>query len=317
MPRPVGTRVKSRCQTWLAYLAVTTFGLPSIPPAAGPVFLAGGEGGLPPSLSIRPTVLAPRCRPARTSVWAILTLPMAGLSVFSRCTTWRTKWGNLLTGSPGSCTGAAGPSTNERRSSRIGAGSGAGGFSANRSARPELSQVLGGRNSLGSLKDLFQLVFVVDLADLRHEPRSGPSESEPQHRRNALGESLSPAFGLSLSPWLSQPSGVAERVANRAEPRGVEPSGVQTGTEQAFASCPRAGTRCRPWAKRGTRAFCGIFWPTRLVRRGKCNTLFQNLKQSQRARRGNRRSKRQESRRGRGRKFRRPATVLQKPSAQS
>lgn len=38
------------------------------------------------SLRIRPTVVLPMCRPARASVCAILTFPIAGQSTFKRCT---------------------------------------------------------------------------------------------------------------------------------------------------------------------------------------------------------------------------------------
>ena len=48
-----------------------------------------GPGGVGAgfSLRIRPTVVVPRCKPARASVWANFFLPMLGQSVLSRCTT--------------------------------------------------------------------------------------------------------------------------------------------------------------------------------------------------------------------------------------
>ena len=76
-PDTIGTVVRSRCQTWLGFLAVTTR------PVETSDCLATGRGG---SLNIRPTVVALRCNPARASVWAILTLPMVGQRVFNRCT---------------------------------------------------------------------------------------------------------------------------------------------------------------------------------------------------------------------------------------
>ena len=62
-PADVGTAVRSTCQTWLGCLAVTTR------------VLGGSSAGLDcgSSFKIRPTVVTPRCNPARHSVSAILT----------------------------------------------------------------------------------------------------------------------------------------------------------------------------------------------------------------------------------------------------
>ena len=74
-PAPVGTLVRSMCQTWSALLAVTTRSDSNAASGCGPV--AGF------SLSIRAMVVGPKCRPARASVCAIFTLPIVGHSTLS------------------------------------------------------------------------------------------------------------------------------------------------------------------------------------------------------------------------------------------
>jgi hypothetical protein len=107
-PRPVGTTVRSMCQTWSQYLAVTTRPLL--------VALVAGRGfGAASSLRIRPTVVVPRCSPARAKVWAIFIFPIEGHRVFSRWTMYRTKSGKRFTGVC-VCTKASGPSSSKRPS---------------------------------------------------------------------------------------------------------------------------------------------------------------------------------------------------------
>ena len=74
-PADVGTAVRSTCQTWLGRFAVTM----RVDGAAP----SGRGGGV--SFKIRPTVVTPRCSPARHNVSAILTFPMLGFRVFRRC----------------------------------------------------------------------------------------------------------------------------------------------------------------------------------------------------------------------------------------
>ena len=91
-PEPTGTVVKSVNQTWLGYFEVTTRCFRS-----GDWAAVGWVAGF--SLRMRPTVVTPKCKPARARIWAIFALPSMGQSVFSRWTRYRTKSGNLLTGS--------------------------------------------------------------------------------------------------------------------------------------------------------------------------------------------------------------------------
>ena len=104
-PARVGTTVRSTCQTLLgAVVVISVFDLG----------LAGGFGGeTGGSLSIRPTELQARDRPARPSVCAILSFPMRGQRVLSRWTRYRTKSGSLLTGS-GVSTNSHSPSSSTR-----------------------------------------------------------------------------------------------------------------------------------------------------------------------------------------------------------
>ena len=76
-PDPVEIVVRSVSHTWLGYLDVTTRSCDSASSAD-----SGGDTGF--SFRIRPTVVTPKCRPARASVSAIFTLPMLGHNVFSR-----------------------------------------------------------------------------------------------------------------------------------------------------------------------------------------------------------------------------------------
>ena len=78
-PAEVGTVVRSACHRWLGYLAVT-----DCTDARGCRLDVNGGAGL--SRRMRPTLVAPRCRPARASIWAIFTLPRRGQSTCRRCT---------------------------------------------------------------------------------------------------------------------------------------------------------------------------------------------------------------------------------------
>ncbi len=77
-PLPMGIVVRSTNQRWLGYLEVTTR-----PVRVWASFCGGGAGF---SWRIRPTVDSPMCKPARDSVWAILTFPIVGQSTFNRWT---------------------------------------------------------------------------------------------------------------------------------------------------------------------------------------------------------------------------------------
>jgi len=65
-PEPMGATVRSTCQTWLGRLAVTSRTGASAATRAAGVSVGLGFGVL--AFSIRPTVVAQRCRPARARI---------------------------------------------------------------------------------------------------------------------------------------------------------------------------------------------------------------------------------------------------------
>ena len=82
---PRGKTVRSTCQRWFGRLAVTIRDvLASMACSAG---ASAGPGLLGVAFSMRPTVVTPRCRPARAKICASLTLPRAGHRALSRRTT--------------------------------------------------------------------------------------------------------------------------------------------------------------------------------------------------------------------------------------
>ena len=120
-PAPVGTVVRSMCQTWFTRLAVTTRSreilasdgigrgdsltvrcktvapdlrvrrtrVHAVETSDSEVRRYGSgafEGFCTGLLRIRPTVAVPRCRPARHSISASLTLPKLGHRALRRCT---------------------------------------------------------------------------------------------------------------------------------------------------------------------------------------------------------------------------------------
>ena len=102
-----GTQVRSRFQVQgERFAAVTYFELRT----------ARWDGGTPAQgcRSIRPTVVTPRCSPARARVLAMRALPIVGQVVLSRRTESPTKSGKRFTGS-GGCPIASGPCSWTRR----------------------------------------------------------------------------------------------------------------------------------------------------------------------------------------------------------
>lgn len=77
-PEPMGTVVRSVIQRWSGDLDVTTRRL------VCDAWLVGVGAGL--SFRMRPTVVCPRCNPARAKTSAIFTLPSRGQTDFNCCT---------------------------------------------------------------------------------------------------------------------------------------------------------------------------------------------------------------------------------------
>ena len=102
-PLFVGIIVRSTCQTWCGYFTVTIRDLAesdSSTKVSSSNSVCGVGSSAETTLMNRPTVVIARCRPALQSRSAMRFFPSVGFNVYIRRTTWRTKSGNLLTGSP-------------------------------------------------------------------------------------------------------------------------------------------------------------------------------------------------------------------------
>ena len=63
-------------------------------------------------------------------------------------------------------------------------------------SRPELPQILGAGNGLGSVENFFQRFRVLDQANLRHELKPGILKSHFQDRLNTLKAALGTAISF-------------------------------------------------------------------------------------------------------------------------